>query len=45
MATIQNQITAKNAAAAKWVEAVNNAKRYGQWAFVYCDDAADAAVA
>ena len=35
-----NQITAKNAAAAKWVEAVNNAKRYGQWVFVYCDEVA-----
>jgi type III restriction enzyme len=34
-----NQISAKNAAAAKWVEAVNNAKQYGQWAFVYCDEA------
>jgi type III restriction enzyme len=34
-----NQIAAKNAAAAKWVEAVNNVKEYGQWRFVYCDDA------
>ena len=34
-----NQIAAKNVAAAKWVEAVNNAKQYGQWAFVYCDEA------
>ncbi len=32
-----NQIAAKNAAAAKWVEAVNNVKRFGEWAFVYCD--------
>jgi SOS-response transcriptional repressor LexA len=22
----------------KWIEAVNNAKLHGQWAFVYCDD-------
>jgi type III restriction enzyme len=34
-----NQIAAKNAAAAKWVEAVNYAKQYGQWAFVFCDEA------
>jgi Peptidase S24-like len=33
-----NQISAKNAGAKKWVEALNNAKLYGQWAFVYCDD-------
>jgi SOS-response transcriptional repressor LexA len=33
-----NQIAAKNAAAMKWIEAVNNAKLYRQWAFVYCDD-------
>jgi hypothetical protein len=33
-----NQIAAKNAAAMKWIEAVNNAKLHGQWAFVYCDD-------
>jgi len=33
-----NQIAAKNAAAAKWVEAVNNVKEYLQWRFVYCDD-------
>jgi type III restriction enzyme len=36
----ENQVMAKNGAAAKWVEAVNNAKRFGQWAFVYCDDVA-----
>jgi type III restriction enzyme len=33
-----NQIAAKNAAAAKWITAVNNAKQYGQWAFVFCDE-------
>jgi type III restriction enzyme len=33
----ENQVMAKNGAAAKWIEAVNNAKRFGQWAFVYCD--------
>jgi type III restriction enzyme len=35
----ENRVEAKTAAAKKWVEAVNNAQRYGQWAFVYCDDA------
>jgi peptidase S24-like protein len=35
----ENRVEAKTAAAKKWVEAVNNAQRYGQWAFLYCDDA------
>jgi type III restriction enzyme len=36
-----NQVAAKNAGAAKWVEAINNIARYGTWAFVYCDHLAD----
>ena len=36
-----NQVAAKNTAAAKWVEAVNNSKRFGEWAFVYCDQVAE----
>lgn len=35
-----NQVAAKNAGAAKWVEAVNNTRRLGEWTFVYCDDVA-----
>jgi len=31
-------IPAKSAAARKWVAAVNNLKRYGEWAYEYCDD-------
>lgn len=36
----EDEVLAKNAAAKKWVEAVNNARRYGQWAFVICEDVA-----
>ncbi len=35
-----NQVSAKNAGAAKWVEAINNTGRHGTWAFVYCDQVA-----
>ena len=31
----ENRVEAKKAAAEKWVIALNNAKRYGQWAYVY----------
>lgn len=31
-----NQVQAKNQAARKWVSAVNNAGRYGKWAFEIC---------
>jgi SOS-response transcriptional repressor LexA len=31
-----NEITAKNAAAKKWVSACNNAKKWGQWGFEIC---------
>ena len=34
----EDRVLAKNAAAKKWVAAVNNAKRYGQWAFEICRD-------
>jgi len=37
----ENLVQAKSAAARKWVEAVNNAKRFGQWDFVYCDRVAE----
>lgn len=33
----KDMVEAKNAGAQKWVEAVNNCKRYGTWAFVFCD--------
>jgi type III restriction enzyme len=33
-----NRVEAKNASARKWVEAINNTKRFGEWTFVYCDD-------
>jgi len=36
----EDEVLAKNAAAKRWVEAVNNARRYGQWAFVLCEDLA-----
>ncbi|MES2641348.1 MAG: hypothetical protein V4850_17790 [Myxococcota bacterium] len=32
----EDEVLAKNAAARKWVAAVNNAKRYGTWAFEIC---------
>ena len=32
----EDEVLAKNAAARKWVAAVNNAKRYGKWAFEIC---------
>lgn len=31
------RVPAKTLAAQKWVEAVNNVKAHGQWAYVYCD--------
>jgi SOS-response transcriptional repressor LexA len=34
----ENLVLAKNAAARKWVAAVNNAGRYGRWAFEICRD-------
>ena len=36
----ENRVQAKKLAAAKWVEAVNNAKAHGQWAYIYCDEPA-----
>jgi type III restriction enzyme len=36
----EDRVLAKNAAAKKWVAAVNNAKRWGQWAFEICRDLA-----
>jgi type III restriction enzyme len=35
-----DQVKAKNAAAHKWVAAVNNAKRFGRWAFEICREPA-----
>ena len=32
---------AKNAATRKWAAALNNARRYGEWAYVYCDTIAE----
>jgi type III restriction enzyme len=37
----ENRVEAKRLAAAKWVEAVNNTKANGQWAYIYCDRPAD----
>jgi hypothetical protein len=37
----EDQVLAKNAAAKKWVAAVNNAKRWGTWEFEICRDLAD----
>ena len=34
----RDRAEAKKAAAAKWVTAVNNSGRDGQWAYVFCDD-------
>lgn len=34
----EDKVKAKNAAARKWVEAVNNARRYGEWAFEICKE-------
>jgi type III restriction enzyme len=34
----EDHVPAKNAAAQKWVAAVNNARRYGEWAFEICKD-------
>ncbi len=34
----EDRVNAKNAAAKKWVTAVNNAGRYGTWAFEICRD-------
>jgi hypothetical protein len=34
----EDRVLAKNAAAKKWVAAVNNAKRWGQWEFEICRD-------
>lgn len=34
----QDRVLAKNAAARKWVAAVNNAGRYGQWVFEICKE-------
>lgn len=31
-------VPAKSAAARKWVAAVNNLKRFGEWAYEYCED-------
>ncbi len=36
----ENQVAAKNAAAGKWIQAVNNAKRFGEWEFVFSDEPA-----
>jgi type III restriction enzyme len=36
----EERVLAKNAAAKKWVAAVNNAGRYGTWAFAICKDLA-----
>jgi type III restriction enzyme len=36
----EDKVLAKNAAAKKWVAAVNNAKRFGQWDFEICRDLA-----
>lgn len=36
-----NLVSAKNEAAKKWVAAVNNAKKYGRWAFEICRDVRD----
>jgi len=36
----ENQVLAKNAAAKKWVAAVNNLGRYGTWAFEICTEVA-----
>jgi type III restriction enzyme len=37
----ENLVQAKSAAAHKWVEAVNNAKHFGRWEFIYCDRVAE----
>ena len=37
----EDEVKAKNAAARKWVAAVNNAKRYGEWAFEVCEHLRD----
>ncbi|OHE89214.1 MAG: hypothetical protein A3G75_01090 [Verrucomicrobia bacterium RIFCSPLOWO2_12_FULL_64_8] len=34
----EDRVPAKNAAARKWVSAVNNLGRYGQWVFDICED-------
>ena len=34
----EDEVKAKNAAARKWVSAVNNLGRYGQWLFDICED-------
>ena len=36
----EDQVLAKSAAAKKWVAAVNNARRFGPWAFEICRDLA-----
>lgn len=36
----ENPVAAKNAGAEKWVRAINNSKRFGEWVFVYCDEVA-----
>jgi len=36
----EDQVHAKNAAARKWVAAVNNLGKYGRWAFEICEDPA-----
>ena len=37
----EDKVLAKSAAARKWVAAVNNARRFGAWAFEICRDLAD----
>jgi len=34
----EDRVKAKNAAARKWVAAVNNARRYGEWEYEICHD-------
>ena len=34
----EDQVLAKNAAAKKWVTAINNSTKWGEWAFEMCED-------
>ena len=34
----RDKAEAKKAGAVKWCAAINNARRYGEWAYVFCDD-------
>jgi type III restriction enzyme len=34
----RDKTEAKKTGTRKWIDAVNNAKRYGTWAYVFCDD-------